>query len=129
MFKIFKINPYSFLSKRRIKKSFLTAAFILGMNVAASAQPPSAINLDYDSEQKILHIAVDHVTHNINKHYIRKIVVYLNEVEFTNFHFSKQTSPSQMLQDVTIGAKKDDMIRVQAQCTQSGPRDAMLVVP
>ncbi len=111
------------------RKNFLIMLFILEFSGAAWAVPPSKIELSYDPEKKNLHIEVDHVTRKNRKHYIRYINVYQNDAEVKSFHYVVQEQSSSVAEDLFLEANKADVVRVKAQCTESGPKEEALVIP
>ena len=107
---------------------FFILLFALQSSKAFST-PPSDIDLKYDTNKHVLHIVITHVTHKQNKHHIREVMVYLNEKKVFSDYYTKQTTGSEHVVDVPLEAKKDDTVRVEAKCTDSGPREATLVIP
>lgn len=97
--------------------------------IPALAVPPSDILIEYNAEQKSLHVEVKHISHNINKHYIRRLIVYKNDIELKKFTYAKQTSATALIQDLPVDAIAGDVIRVKAICNESGPEEKTFVIP
>ena len=97
-----------------------------GASLSYAIQP--SIKLDYNIDQKILHIDVGHVTTNVRDHFIRRIEVYKNDEEIVKMNFASQKVKGQ-IEDISLDAKEKDIIRVKAFCNESGPKEETLVVP
>ena len=85
--------------------------------------------MEYNAEKKILHIEIKHISHNVNKHYIRRLIVYKKEEQVANFIYPKQPSPTQLVEDVPLEAESGDVIMVKAICNQAGPKEEAFVIP
>ena len=95
----------------------------------AWAHPPTEIRLAYAVDKKKLHIEIEHVSHNLLTHHIRKITIFRNEQQVKNFTLPSQTHPSQVIRDVDLEAKAGDTIQVQAICSEGGRKEATLIIP
>ena len=83
----------------------------------ALATPPQSINLSYDSDKRILRVEAKHVTHK-RKHYIRKMVIYINAEENPKvLFFTRQSKPSEFIKEVSMKANPGDTIRVKLFCS------------
>ena len=106
----------------------LTAAlFIFPATVGAT--PPEAITMNYDAKEKMLHIEVQHNSHNLRQHHLRRIQVLKNDEEVGTINLTTQTTPSSVSVTVPLDANPGDQITVEAQCNKSGPRQEMLTIP
>ena len=94
----------------------------------ALAHAPSKIDLTYDADKKVLHLEMTHVSTNLLKHYIRKIIIYKNEEEVQNIYLVKQTTASTVVEDVPLEAKDGDVIRVKAICAEAGYKEESLTI-
>ncbi|MFH1359948.1 MAG: hypothetical protein ABIJ41_02805 [Candidatus Omnitrophota bacterium] len=113
-----------------MRQRFLFAlAVLFFMAQSASAHPPSEIQLNYNQENQILHIVVSHNTHNLTKHRIRKVIVYLNDQEVLNKNYVKQMSASELVNDIAVQAKPGDIISVKAICSEAGYKQESLIIP
>lgn len=113
----------------KIKRFILFQIFFNSLAFFTWAIPPSSIELKYLPDEKKLHIEINHVSHNLRVHHIRKIEIYLNNEEVETINLTTQTSPSQVIRDVDLEAKPDDQIRVLAICSDAGRKEETLVVP
>ena len=94
----------------------------------AHATPPTQIDLTYDLDKGNLHVEAKHPTDNLNKHYLRRLVVYKNNDQEQEFSYIRQTSPSKLVQDVPIIAKPGDVLAVEAFCKEGGSKREELIV-
>jgi len=113
---------------KKMKKIFILF-FLLALSVSALAIPPSDILIEYDADTKILHMEVKHISTNIRDHYIRRLIVYKNDIEVSKFTYAKQTSATALTQDLAVEAVPGDVIRVKAICNESGPEEKTFIVP
>lgn len=111
-----------------MKKVFILL-FLLALGIQAFAIPPSDILVEYNAEGKNLHVEVKHISTNIRDHYIRRLVIYKNDIELKKFTYARQTSAAALIQDLSIDAIPGDVIRVKAICNESGPEEKTFVVP
>ncbi|MFA5087825.1 MAG: hypothetical protein WC552_02185 [Candidatus Omnitrophota bacterium] len=109
--------------------SMLLSAWMMMYVVKAQATAPSQIFLDYDQDNKMLHVEVKHVSQSPRTHYIRKLVVYQNDQQIHTLHFSSQTSATAQVKDVPLEAGPGDNIRVLAVCSEAGRGEGTLVIP
>ena len=101
--------------------------FCVLMNPNSFATPPAEIRLEYDVEQKVLKVDIDHISHNPHKHFIRKIEIYKNDEEPIIKRFAAQKSEGISV-EVALEAKEQDKIRVKAVCNQAGTLEGTLII-
>lgn len=92
------------------------------------ARPPSQIELAYDREKQSLHVVVKHISDNMRKHYIRKIDVSRNDEDPVPYYFSSQTSAAELIIDIPLEAQPNDVIYVEAVCSEAGRAEQTLVI-
>ncbi len=85
------------------------------------AHPPSEINIEHSSELRMISIVVAHPVSNSGKHFINKIIIWLNGKEILQHKIGAQDdnryqSAAYMIPD----AKAGDVIAVEAYCNISG---------
>ncbi len=115
---------------RYFLKIFLIFIFLsLAFAQSIFARPPSAIEMSYDKDQKVLHIVIKHVSDNLPEHRIRKIVVSKNDEELNTFYYATQTHPSGQVQDVSVIAKPGDVFKGLAICREAGRKEETFTVP
>lgn len=93
------------------------------------AHPPGKIELNYNVATQMLEIKMDHVSSNLNKHYIRLLQIVKNQDEPINMTLPTQTSPEGLLKSVSVAANPGDTISVKVYSTQGGIGEESLVVP
>ena len=106
----------------------IMSLFLLLTVFSLQAHPPSSIQLDYDLQKKILHIEIKHISRNPREHRIRRIFIYVNDSEPRELYLSHQTTLASDIEDIELDAKPGDRIRVKAFCSDSGEKEATLVV-
>lgn len=95
----------------------------------AWATPPSNIELEYDATERVLHITLRHVTHNVREHRIRRLIIYKNDEEIKSYYMPSQPSPKGIDKKVSLEAESGDEIRVKAICSEAGIGEATLTIP
>lgn len=108
---------------------FIVLALILPSGRLAWGHPPATIELQYDSQTKVLHAEIGHVTHDQKGHHIRRLYVYMNDAPIENFPYAKQTTSTTLVQDVPMEASSGDVIRVKAVCSEAGYKEETLIIP
>jgi len=92
------------------------------------AHPPTDMKLEYDQNEKNLHVEITHVAHDPREHHIRKVLIYQNDEKPIIRYFATQTRPSLLIVDVPLEAKEKDTVRVKAICNEGGQKEETLVV-
>jgi desulfoferrodoxin (superoxide reductase-like protein) len=104
-----------------IARIAVSLCFAAGLAVPAFAHPPKDFIVEYDNQNKILKILVQHQVTNPASHFVEWLTVDLNKKNMIKQNFSSQRSKD--LQDalyVFIDAKPADEITVSAQCNVMG---------
>lgn len=112
---------------RKIILFFVVLLFFVPKLVGAT--PPSNMELEYASEEKVLHVTMRHVTNNSRKHRIRLLIVYKNGEEFTRYYLPHQVSPKGIDKEVAMDAESGDEIKVKAICSDAGRKEVTLIIP
>ena len=87
----------------------------------AYAHPPSEVNIEYSEELRMISIVIVHPVSNPEKHFINKIIVWLNEEEIIQHKISAQDDNKYQSAAYTIpDAKVGDIIALEAYCNVSG---------
>lgn len=112
-------------------KNITTVLFVFMVAfTTASAHPPTGIELEYDTESRLLTVRILHSVKKVNNHFIDKIVVELNDNEIITQKFAKQSSePYQEVQYTVVDAKAGDNIAVTGFCNISGRKKVTIDVP
>lgn len=104
-----------------MKKMVFTLLLVLAVCGQSYAHPPSAINISYDPATKTLRAFIVHNVLNPEKHYIKQVVVKINDKEFRLNYFSKQDSLTGLTVSYVIPqAKAGDTLSIEAYCSISG---------
>jgi len=101
--------------------------FVLGILVffigQAYADPPSAIDVGYDTTAKRFRAVIHHKVANPTKHYIRKVVISVNHKQVAEQYFTKQSSVSgQEVIFAIPSLKMGDVLEIEAFCNVGGRR-------
>jgi hypothetical protein len=90
-------------------------------NTLAFAHPPDDIILNFNAESKTLSIGVAHVVKDSNDHFIKSVVIKVNEKTWITQNFSSQmTLFAQAASYATIDIKKGDVVEVAVICNKTG---------
>lgn len=103
-----------------IKKIVLMLLFVMMGLMHAEATPPTHVTLTYDIEKKMLHVSAKHATESLDRHYLRRIVIYKNEQEVDAFNLTRQKMPSGIEEDIAMEAQQGDRIAVSIYCKKGG---------
>lgn len=105
-------------------RKIISLILFFGLIVASAnvyAHPPSEVNIEYSGELKMISIVIVHPVSNPGKHFINKIIIWLNEEEIIQHKISAQDdnryqSAVYMIPD----AKAGDVIATEVYCNMSG---------
>ena len=111
-----------------MKIFFISIIFLLFYFNYSFATAPKQINLSYDKQKELLIIDIDHISHNVRKHYIRKIEIYKNNELIKEF-FPPAQKPTGLSISTPLIAKEKDEIMVKAICKEAGSARQMLIIP
>jgi len=111
-------------------KKALTITLLLMMFSAtlSYAHPPKDIEMQYDQERSIPHVAMVHISRDFYDHYIRKIVVYKNDKEIKTVANHKQINPKGFEKEISLEAEAEDSLLVKIYCSDGGVGTAALIV-
>ncbi|MCX6089752.1 MAG: hypothetical protein WCP87_01130 [Atribacterota bacterium] len=109
---------------------FITVVGIVLISGVALAHPPSAVNLSYDKDAKLLKITVLHSVPNpTGDHFVKQVTVKLNGIQVVLQNFLSQSgNGEQVVQYVIIDAKPGDSVEVQAFCSKFGDNTNILKI-
>ncbi len=105
---------------------FLIVTFLLYHGLA-SAHPPSNIKLNYDKEETFLYVEVTHVTNNVRKKGLARLIIYKNNeapIEISNLNQTINGVADKFRLEAVAG----DMIRVRAISNRGEYLDQTLLV-
>lgn len=118
------------LTRTHFAKFLLLFLFISILIVDSTfAHPPQDIQLSYDKEKKVLDIIVKHTTKDLFEHYIKKLIIYKNDEELSQHSFKRQTTAARLVATVPLEVESEDVIRVEAICSEVGRKQKVLIIP
>ena len=97
---------------------FLSLLFLQAAPV--NAHTPASINLDYNFGTQILTVEVSHGVTDPNSHFVIRIVVEKNSMEFTTRDFTSQPLTSGTTETFDVPTVDGDVLRVTASCNFVG---------
>jgi len=104
---------------RKVFFIFITILLVLCVN--SYAHPPSEMRLSYNSDTKILRVEIKHQVINPKTHYVKRVVVKLQDrVIFTHNIKEQSDRFAQVFEYAVLNAKFSDVITVTAYCNQGG---------
>ncbi len=93
----------------------------------AHATPPSEMHLAY--QNGTLNIEARHMSENLGKHYLRRLVVYKNDAQEKELTYIRQASPPKFIESIPLDAVPGDVLAVEVFCVKGGSKRAELIVP
>ncbi len=115
--------------KKHLRYTWLSGLCLFVFTPVLWAHPPTDIKLSYDYSAKTLHIEMTHVTSNIVKHYIRRLEIVKNQDVPVTMTLPRQTTPHNLVEDVSLTAKPGDTIQVKAYSKEGGIAEQSFIVP
>ena len=109
--------------------SLILCLFSLLFSTAAHATPPTKIDLEYDKEKQILLADIAHISDKADEHYIRKIILQVNNDNPQIFNYRKQVKPNKFEVKLPLELQPGDVVKLKAQCSQGGDLEASLAIP
>ena len=104
----------------------LLVILFLMFSMQAFSHPPSKVTLLI--EGIALHVIVNHDVGSAEDHYIKEILVFLNEKEIIRQIFSMQTGNIQDVSYTIPSLKAGDKITVRTNCIRGGNRSETIIV-
>lgn len=104
---------------------FLVILFLM-FSVQAFSHPASKVTLL--TEGKVLHVTVNHNVGNPENHYIKEILVFLNDKEIIRQIFFMQTDNMQNVSYTIPSLKPGDKVTVKTNCSRGGKRSGTITV-
>ena len=95
----------------------------------ASATPPSDMSLTYDIEKSVLRVFAKHPSQRLERHYLRRLVIYKNDAAAKTVTFARQKLAAGLEEDIEFKAEPGDTINVEAFCSQGGSGKAQIEIP
>jgi hypothetical protein len=96
---------------------------------SAKAHPPSQIDPSYNVQTKIVSADIKHNVSDPQKHYINKVVVYLNKKVIAEKKYTNQVSMTdQLFESLPLDLKAGDIIKIKATCNILGSKTVKLKI-
>ncbi|MBI4308850.1 MAG: hypothetical protein HY591_00810 [Candidatus Omnitrophica bacterium] len=93
------------------------------------ATPPSDMSLTYDKEKNIVHVSAKHPSGRLERHYVRRLVIYKNDGPVETLNFPRQKLAAGLEEDIELKAGPGDRISIEAFCSQGGSGKAQIEIP
>ena len=103
-----------------IRKVLSSFAMIAALTFNAWATPPSSLTLTYDVDKQMLHVSAVHASERLDKHYLRRIVVFKNNEEIDTVNLTRQKAPSGVEEDIPVETVGGEKLSVQIYCSKGG---------
>jgi hypothetical protein len=95
---------------------------------AGFATPPVSISLSYDPAKGILHVEAVHPSFDLEKSYVRLMLVSVNDNQVSSLNYFKQNDYNEFTDDVPLTAQVGDVIKVDLFCSLGGEMAQELTV-
>jgi desulfoferrodoxin (superoxide reductase-like protein) len=114
----------------KLKTSFLWAALLLfAFSYEAGAHPPKDVSISFNPNGNLT-VKVDHSVNDPQKHYINKIIVYINNNIAIQKDYSSQTDGEGLTDTFSIGPQAPGTnIKVEAYCVIMGSAEKSITLP
>ncbi len=93
------------------------------------ATPVTNLQLTYSDSTGTIHLEADHITDNLNKHYIRTVIITRNSKDKQYLYFNRQTRSDKFVTDLIYTVIPGDQIDVEIYCNQGGITKGALSIP
>ena len=115
---------------KKINMAFLWAMlFGVLLASAASAHPPKGVSLSWSPDGRLA-VNVDHSVNDPQKHYINKIIVYVNDSIAVQKEYTSQNSGAGQSDVLVLGTLPSGTnIKVEAFCVIMGSASGAMAVP
>jgi desulfoferrodoxin (superoxide reductase-like protein) len=104
------------------RKAFFILLFL---SFLLNAHPPKSIDLSYDAEKAVLSVKIWHNVSNPENHYIKKITVFLGDVQVAEITYKCQQT-GEYQEELFIFSekplKKGALVKVKAACNIFGKK-------
>lgn len=104
----------------------LVALFI---SFGAMAHAPKKVILSFNKEKGTLEATIIHKVKDIKDHYIKEVVVYVNDIEVITKTYQVQTEKADEKVAIPLeNIKEGDEIKLTAKCNKLGKKSAKITV-
>jgi hypothetical protein len=103
--------------------------FILSIGLA-SAHPPKSVALSWNPSSGTLSVNVSHAANDPEKHYVHRIIVYVNNNRAAQKDYDSQSNADGLTDTFSLGALPSGAnIKAEAFCVIMGSTTGSLTVP
>jgi desulfoferrodoxin (superoxide reductase-like protein) len=115
---------------RKIANRFICAIlFLAALAQAAAAHPPKSVSLVWNPGGSLT-VKVDHSVNDPQKHYVNKIIVYVNDKIVAQKEYSSQTNEDGQTDTFSLGALPSGVnIKAEAFCVIMGSATGAITLP
>jgi desulfoferrodoxin (superoxide reductase-like protein) len=107
----------------------LIALLVLVPATMVSAHPPKSVSLQWGTGGNLT-VSVVHAVNDPAKHYIHKIVIYINDMIAGQKEYKSQQTPEGFSDTFLLGAKPSGTkIKAEAFCLIMGSAEGSVIVP
>ncbi|MBS3812422.1 CHRD domain-containing protein [Candidatus Bipolaricaulota bacterium] len=97
--------------------TFLLLAFL---STSVLAHPPSSLGVEYNGEDRLLSVEIQHRVGNTSRHYIERVTVSVNGERVLEESYDEQATRSGETLEYNVPAQTGDSIEVVAECNRFG---------
>ncbi|MDR1482465.1 MAG: hypothetical protein LBI74_07560 [Synergistaceae bacterium] len=115
--------------KRIVHIMALILLLAAGVPMIASAHPPKSVKLAWNANGNLT-VTVGHSVNDPGKHYIYKVIIYVNDTVAAQKEYSSQTSADELTDVFSLGGKPSGTrIKAEAFCVIMGSASGEITVP
>ena len=92
--------------------------------MVANAHPPASVELTYNAEKQILEVKITHASSNLDKHYVKKVVIKKNGEAVGGSDYTNQPEKELFIYTYTLVVAPGDLLEVKATCSVFGSKIA-----
>jgi hypothetical protein len=112
-----------------MKRTIFSTLFVLAV-LFLSAHPPVKLQASFDIDSFGLTLEYSHRVRSAEDHYIKNIVVFLNNTEIISQVLTLQENEEGGKVCYTIpDAKAGDVIEIEAECNKGGTKTTSIAIP
>lgn len=108
--------------------SFSLLALLVFFPMVANAHPPASVELAYNVEKQILEVKITHASSNLDKHYVKKVVIKKNGEAVGGSDYTNQPDKELFIYTYTLVVAPGDLLEVKATCSVFGSKIAELKI-
>ena len=114
----------------KLKRSLLWVVLsLVAFSYEAAAHPPKDVSISFNPNGNLT-VKVNHSVNDPLKHYIKKIIIYVNNNIVIQKEYSSQTDADGLTDTFSIGPQAPGAnIKVEAQCVIMGSSEKLMTLP